>query len=98
MFSTVQSEDSRFVRAWKVDEPAPTPLAIPKHLSREELRARAAPTPERLTRLAGLLAESEQSPVALQIWQYKFDAATGKLVAKLRAEATGKSTASGGTP
>lgn len=98
MFSTVQSEDSRFFRAWKVGESAPSPLAIPKHLAREELRGRVAPTPERLTRLANLLAESEQTPVELEVWQYQFDAATGKLVAKVRAEASGQSTASGGKP
>jgi hypothetical protein len=98
MFSTVQSEDSRFLRAWKVGESTLFPLAIPKHLSREELRIRVAPTPERLTRLAYLLAESERTPVKLEVWQYKLDAVTGKLVAKQRGEASGTPTADERTP
>ena len=50
MFSTVESEDSRFLRCWKAE----TPIVIPKYLAREELRVRAAPTPRAVAQLAGL--------------------------------------------
>ena len=69
MFSTVDSEDSRFLRCRKTDvgcmsasemhaESGQTaPIVIPRYLSREELRARVAPTQRRLAKLAGLLSE-----------------------------------------
>ena len=85
MFSTGESEDSRFLRCWKGDAAA----AIPRYLSREEQRVRAAPTPQAVARLAGLLAESEHAPVTVEVWQYRFDAATGKLIAQKRGEARG---------
>ena len=85
MFSTVESEDSRFLRCWKED----LPVVIPKYLSREEQRVRAVPTPQAVARLAGLLAEREHAPVTVEIWQYRFDVATGKLIAQKRDEARG---------
>ena len=97
MFSTVESEDSRFLRCWKPDVGcmsdsemhAGIPLVIPRYLAREELRARVAPTPERLAQLAGLLAESEHAPVVVELWEYQFDAPTEKLLAEKRDEARG---------
>jgi hypothetical protein len=77
---------------------AGAPVAIPKHLAREELRARVAPSPERLARLASLLAESEQAPVVVELWQSRFDAETGKLVAKKWDEAKGTPQPPGRTP
>jgi hypothetical protein len=85
MFSTAQSEDSRYLRCWTGD----AAVAIPRYLAREELRVRAAPTPHAVARLAGLLAESEHAPVVVEVWQYRFDAATGKLIAQKRDEARG---------
>jgi hypothetical protein len=70
MFSSVESEDSRFLRCWAAD----APIVIPRYLSREELRVRAAPTPQAVARLAGLLAESEHAQVVVEVWQYQFDA------------------------
>jgi hypothetical protein len=81
MFSTVGSEDSRFLRCWKSGQ---TAVPVPSYLSREELRTRVAPTPQRLERFTGLLAESEQTPVAVELWHYRFDSQTGKLVAEKR--------------
>ena len=86
MFSTVKCEDSGFLRCRK--EVGGT-VIIPKYLSHEELRTRVAPTPQRLSRLASLLAESEKSPVVVELWQYQFDAASGKLIAQKRDEARG---------
>ena len=85
MFSTVESEDSRFLRCWKGNAMA----VIPRYLAREELRVRAAPTTQAVARLAGLLAESEHAPVTVEVWQYRFDAATGKLIAQKRSEGRG---------
>jgi len=85
MFSTVQSEDSRFLRCWK----AQAPVVIPRYLAREELRVRAAPTPQAVARLAGLLAEREHAPVVVEVWQCRFDAATRELIAHKRDEARG---------
>ena len=85
MFSSVESEDSRFLRCSKAD----APVVVPRYLSREELRVRAAPTPQAVARMTGLLAESEHAPVVVEVWQYHFDAATGKLIAQKRAEARG---------
>ena len=85
MFSTVDSEDSRFLRCWKAD----SPVVIPRYLAREELRARVSPTPDRLARLARLLAESEHAPVGVELWQYRLDAPTGKLIAEKRDEVRG---------
>lgn len=98
MFSTVESEDSLILRCWKSEKEAKIPVAVPKHLAREELCARVAPTSERLNRLAGLLAASEQSPVVVEVWQYGFDAKTGKLVAKKRDEARDAPETNRGTP
>ena len=50
MFSTVESEDSRFLRCWKApvecmsecEMHAESAVAIPKYLAREELRVRVA--------------------------------------------------------
>ncbi|MCE9527957.1 MAG: hypothetical protein K8R36_18100 [Planctomycetales bacterium] len=106
MFSTTESEDSRFLRCRKTpvgcmsasEMHAGAPVAIPKHLSREELRVRVAPSPERLSRLAGLLAESEQAPVVVELWQSRFDAGTGRLLAEKREEATGTPEPPGRTP
>ncbi|MBC7856056.1 MAG: hypothetical protein IAF94_21715 [Pirellulaceae bacterium] len=93
MFSTANSEDSRFLRCRKAEvgcmsasemhaQCGPeSPIVIPRHLSREELRARVAPTPQRLARLAGLLSQSEQAPVVVEVWHYRFDANTSKLLA-----------------
>ena len=85
MFSTAESEDSRFLRCWKGD----SPVVIPRYLACEELRVRAAPTPQAVARLAGLLAESEHSPVVVEVWQYHFDSSMGKLIAQKRDEARG---------
>lgn len=85
MFSTTESEDSRFLRCWKGD----APVAIPRFLAREEMRVRAAPTPQAVARLAGLLAEREHAPVIVEVWQYRFDPSTGKLTAQKRDEARG---------
>lgn len=79
MFSTAGSEESRFLRCWKSGQ---TALSVPGYLGREELRTRVAPTPQRLKRFASLLAESEQTPVVVELWQYRFDPQTGKLVAE----------------
>ena len=104
MFSTVDSEDSRFLRCRKTDvgcmsgsemhaESGQTaPIVIPRYLSREELRARVAPTPRRLAKLAGLLSESEQATVVVEVWQYRFDALTNKLLAEKRGEAMNEGT------
>ena len=85
MFSTVESEDSRFVLCWKAD----LPIVMPRYLVREEQRVRAAPTPQAVARLAGLLAECAHAPVTVEVWQYRFDAATGQLIAQKRDEARG---------
>lgn len=79
MFSTVGSEDSRFLRCW---ENGHTAVPVPGYLGREELRTRVAPSPQRLERFKGLLAESEQTPVVVELWKYRFDPQTGKLVAE----------------
>lgn len=89
MFSTVNSEDSRFLRCRKVEQTQDVAVPVPRYLSREELRLRVAPTSERLTRLAGLMAEHEEVPVVVEIWQYRFDADTNKLLAEKRGEARG---------
>ncbi len=97
MFSTVQSEDSRFLWCWKAEAGclsdsemhAGKPIAIPRFLSREELRLRVAPTPQRLDRLARLLAEHEHAPVLVEVWQYRFDSQSGKLLAVKREQAKG---------
>ena len=102
MFSTVKSEESRFLRCWRMDAEGKSgalhSIAIPRFLAKEELRVRGAPSPERLARLAGLLAESEQSPVVIEVWQFRFDAGSGKLVAEKRGEATGTPEVSRGKP
>ena len=87
MFSTVNSEDSRFLRCRKGE--AGEAIAIPKFLAQEELRTRVAPTPQRLSRLASLLTASEKTPVVVELWRYHFDSASGKLVAEKRDEARG---------
>jgi hypothetical protein len=79
MFSTVGSEDTRFLRCWTSGQ---TPVPIPGYLGREDLRTRVAPTPQRLERVTSLLAESEQTPVVVELWHYRFDSRTGKLVAE----------------
>jgi len=106
MFSTMESEETRFLRCRKTsvgcmsecEMHAGAPVAIPKYLAREELRVRVAPSPERLTRLAALLAESEQAPVVVELWQSRFEAGTGKLLAEKRGEATGTPEPPGRTP
>src|SRR5687767_12951780 len=52
MYSTVGSEDTRFLRCWKSGQ---TAVPIPGYLRREELRTRVAPTPQRLERVTSLL-------------------------------------------
>lgn len=64
-------------------------IAIPRYLAREELRLRVAPTPQRLDRLARLLAEHEHAPVLVEVWQYRFDSQSGKLLAEKREQAQG---------
>lgn len=90
MFSTVDSEDSRFLRCRRMEDAKVVAVPVPRYLSQEELRLRVAPTPKRLTRLAGLLAESEQAPLVVELWQYRFDSRTNKLLAEKRGEARGK--------
>ena len=97
MFSTVNSEDSRFLRCRKEtvgcmsesEMHADEPIAIPKFLAQEELQTRVAPTSQRLSRLANLLTASEKTPVIVELWQYHFDAANGKLFAEKQDEARG---------
>ncbi len=97
MFSTVESEESRFVRCFRAEAEGiangntqkAAPVVIPRYLAREELRVRVAPTPERLARLAALLAESEQTPVVVEVWQTRFDSQSGKLLAQKRDEMRG---------
>ena len=108
MFSTVDSEDSRFLRCWKTEvgcmsasemhaESGQTaPIVIPRYLSREELRARVAPTGKRLTKLAKLMADHEQVPVVVELWQYRFDSGTNTLLAEKRGEAMNEGV--GGSP
>ncbi|MFN0019358.1 MAG: hypothetical protein ACKVP0_13925 [Pirellulaceae bacterium] len=106
MFSTDQSEETRFLRCWKTpvgcmsayEMHAGAPVAIPKHLAREELRVKVAPNPERLTRLASLLAEGEKAPVVVELWQSRFDAETGRLLAEKKGEAKGTPELPGRTP
>ena len=66
------------------------PIVIPRYLSREELRARVAPTGKRLTKLAKLMADHEQVPVVVELWQYRFDSGTNTLLAEKRGEARGE--------
>ncbi|MGI8982423.1 MAG: hypothetical protein ACR2FY_24590 [Pirellulaceae bacterium] len=89
MFSTVDSEDNRFLRCRKVEQAKDVAVPVPRYLSREELRLRVAPTSARLTLLAGLMAEHEQAPVVVEVWQYRFDTRTNKLLAQKRSEARG---------
>jgi len=91
MFSTAESEESRFLRCWKTGSSGDEndqAVVIPRYLAREETRARVAPTPQRLKRMAELLSTKEHAPVVVEAWQFRFDPETGKLVATRLDEAS----------
>jgi hypothetical protein len=56
MFSTVDSEAARFVRAFAITGEGELPLAIPQHLEKTIAELRAAPTEAKLDAVAGRLA------------------------------------------
>ena len=56
MFSTVDSETSRFVRAFAVTAQGELPLAIPSHLDKAVAELRAAPTQAKVESVARRLA------------------------------------------
>jgi hypothetical protein len=56
MFSTVDSEAARFVRAFAETPEGELPLDIPKHLEKTAAELRAAPTQAKIDALAGRLA------------------------------------------
>ncbi|MCI0361150.1 MAG: hypothetical protein L0211_21935 [Planctomycetaceae bacterium] len=56
MFSTIDSEASRFVRAFAMTPEGELPLAIPRHLEKTVAELRAAPTQAKIDGLAGRLA------------------------------------------
>jgi hypothetical protein len=56
MFSTVDSEAARFVRAFAITSEGELPLAIPQHLEKTVAELRAAPTQAKLDEVARRLA------------------------------------------